>query len=129
MTIGEFASCDQAEFETAVTGEWKYSEQLDDDGNGNTDVEADQKPPPAMKARARAAHNAARIRAGSTWSRNRRREHERTNENEERGYKEAKIEALGKPTALATLGGASASTCDTAAMNEIVEATKRRGSQ
>ena len=40
--------------------------------------------------------------------------------------KKAKIEALGKLTAMASVGGASASTGDTAAMNEIADVTKRR---
>lgn len=99
----------------------------EDDGSGNADVQADQIPPLAMKARARAAHSAARTWVGFSWSRSRQHEHDRTTEKGGRAYKKAKIDALRKAAALATVGGASASTGDAAAMNEVADVTKRRG--
>ena len=81
------------------------SEQAEGDGNGNREAVPNQKSPPGMKARARAAHNAAGISPGFTWSRNQLSQYERTKDDEERGYKKAKIVALGKQAAITSVSG------------------------
>ena len=53
-------------------------------------------------------------------------QYERSKEDDEREYKKAKTEAMGKLTATVSVEGASANTGDTAAMNEIADVTKRR---
>ena len=126
MTIEDFASCDPAELETTITEVCFYSTQMTDDGNGNIGVEVSLKPPPGMKAKARAAHNAARIWAGFSWSRNRVIQYERGMEEEDRVYKKAKLEALSRQATAAAGSGASWGSGDTAAMNEIADVTKRR---